>query len=40
MTTYNNGESYQQVLQALFGAKQSATVKSHKKAIHFNNILN
>jgi hypothetical protein len=28
---YNSGESYEAVLQNLFGAKQSANVLTHKK---------
>jgi len=37
---YNYGDTYQQVLQALFGAKQTSTVVTHKKNKNFNTLLN
>ncbi len=36
---YYNGATYQQVLQAHFGAKSSSTVVSHKKNKNFNSLL-
>ena len=35
---YANGATYQEVLEALFGAKSTLT-KSHKKNIHFNYLI-
>jgi len=37
---YDNNASYEDVLTSLFGAKQSATIVSHKKNINFNKNLN
>jgi len=34
---YHNGQTYQDVLTTLFGAKSSANIVSHKKNFHFNN---
>ena len=36
---YESGSSYQDVLQTLFGAKSSDTIKTHKKNTHFNTNL-
>ena len=37
---YDNDATYEDVLTSLFGAKQSATIVSHKKNINFNKNLN
>jgi hypothetical protein len=36
---YSEGASYQQVLQTLFGAKQTSTPSSHKKNKNFNTLI-
>lgn len=36
---YDRGETYESVLQTLFGAKSSATTKYHKKNKNFNSNL-
>ncbi len=37
---YDGGSTYQEVLEELFGAKSSASIKSHKKITSFNTNLN
>ncbi len=37
---YDNDATYEDVLTSFFGAKQSATIVSHKKNINFNKNLN